>query len=135
MRRYVLCRKRRSSRFPAGQAWIKASDCLEDASASCSSMGWAGRHWRCAMSRSASITVHVPQLAGHCGSSDDPRATRWADWYVTVENEHDRLKARCDTIVVGGLSMGADLALHHAARHFDDISALALFSSRRHRPV
>ena len=76
----------------------------------------------------AGCTVHVPQLAGHCGSSDDLRATRWADWCVTVENEHERLKARCDTIVVGGLSMGAILALHHAASHTDDISALALYA-------
>src|SRR5262249_2532587 len=58
----------------------------------------------------AGHTVHVPQLAGHCGSSDDLKATRWADWYATVEREHDRLKAHCDSIVVGGLSMGAILA-------------------------
>jgi len=76
----------------------------------------------------AGHTVHVPQLAGHCGSSDDLKATRWADWYATVEREHDRLKAHCDTIVVGGLSMGAILALHHAAMHADDVSALALYA-------
>src|SRR6478735_7623315 len=46
----------------------------------------------------AGHTVHVPQLAGHCGSSDDLKATRWADWYATVDREHDRLKTRCDTI-------------------------------------
>src|SRR5262245_16961523 len=40
----------------------------------------------------AGHTVHVPQLAGHCGSSDDLKATRWADWYATVEEEHERLK-------------------------------------------
>ena len=76
----------------------------------------------------AGHTVHVPQLAGHCGSSDDLKATRWADWYATVDREHDRIKSRCDTIVVGGLSMGAILALHHAAMHPDDVSALALYA-------
>ena len=76
----------------------------------------------------AGHTVHVPQLAGHCGSSDDLRATSWGDWYGTVEEEHDRLRARCDTIVVGGLSMGAIMALHHAAMQPNTVSALALYA-------
>ena len=76
----------------------------------------------------AGHTVHVPQLAGHCGSSDDLRATSWGDWYGTVEQEHDRLRARCDTIVVGGLSMGAILAIHHAAMQPNTVSALALYA-------
>src|SRR5262245_20930738 len=53
----------------------------------------------------AGHTVHVPQLAGHCGSSEELKATRWADWYATVEEEHNLLKERCDGVVVGGLSM------------------------------
>src|SRR5262245_40457640 len=48
-------------------------------------------------------TVHIPQLAGHCGTAGDLRATSWKDWYASVEAEHERLAARCDTIVVGGL--------------------------------
>jgi len=76
----------------------------------------------------AGHTVHVPQLAGHCGSSEDLRATRWLDWYGSVEDEHDRLKDRCDSVVVGGLSMGAILALHHAAGHPHDVAALALYA-------
>src|SRR5262245_9428273 len=76
----------------------------------------------------AGHTVHVTQLAGHCGSSDDLKATRWADWYATVEEEHARLRECCDSIVVGGLSMGAILAIHHAARHPNSVSALALYA-------
>jgi carboxylesterase len=72
--------------------------------------------------------VHVPQLAGHCGSSDDLKATSWTDWYVTVKEEHDRLRERCDGVVVGGLSMGAILAIHHAARHPSSVSALTLYA-------
>jgi carboxylesterase len=68
----------------------------------------------------AGYTVHVPQLAGHCGTADELKATGWQDWCATVEEEHDRLKQTCDHIVVGGLSMGAILAVHHAARHPDD---------------
>jgi carboxylesterase len=76
----------------------------------------------------AGYTVHVPQLAGHCGTADELKATGWQDWCATVEEEHDRLKQTCDHIVVGGLSMGAILAVHHAARHPDDVFALALYA-------
>ena len=76
----------------------------------------------------AGYTVHVPQLAGHCGSEDDLKATGWSDWYASVEAEHHRLKQHCDRIVVGGLSMGAIMAVHHAARHPDDVFALALYA-------
>jgi len=76
----------------------------------------------------AGYTVHVPQLAGHCGTADDLKATGWADWCASVEEEHDRLKQTCDLIVVGGLSMGAILAVHHAARHPKDVFALALYA-------
>ena len=40
----------------------------------------------------AGYTVHVPQLAGHCGTVDELKATGWQDWCATVEEEHDRLK-------------------------------------------
>ncbi len=76
----------------------------------------------------AGHTVHVPQLAGHCGTAEELSATTWQHWYETVEEEHERLARRCDRIVVGGLSMGAVLALHHAARHPGDVDALALYA-------
>ena len=76
----------------------------------------------------AGYTVHVPQLTGHCGSDEDLRGTGWADWYATVEDEHRLMRERCDRVVAGGLSMGAILALHHAAQHPQDVSALALYA-------
>lgn len=76
----------------------------------------------------AGHTVHVPQLAGHCGTASDLSATGWADWYASVEEEHDRMCAHCHTIVVCGLSMGAVLALHHAARYPREVSALGLYA-------
>jgi carboxylesterase len=45
-----------------------------------------------------------------------------------VEQEQRRLEARCDAIVAGGLSVGAVLAIHHAARHPDSVSGLALYA-------
>ncbi len=76
----------------------------------------------------AGHTVHVPQLAGHCGSAAELKATSWQHWYESVEEEHRLLRQQCDTVVVGGLSMGAILALHHAAQHPRDVSALALYA-------
>jgi carboxylesterase len=76
----------------------------------------------------AGHTVHVPQLAGHCGSAEDLRATTWEDWYASVEDEHRRLVEHCHTIVVCGLSMGAILSLHHAAQYPREVSALGLYA-------
>ena len=40
----------------------------------------------------------------------------------------DKLRAECDTMVVGGLSMGAVLALHLAAQRQDQVHGLALYA-------
>lgn len=61
-------------------------------------------------------TVYCCQLAGHCGTERDLASTKWQDWYASVESALCELEERCDTIVVGGLSMGALLAAMLAAR-------------------
>jgi carboxylesterase len=76
----------------------------------------------------AGYTVHCPQLAGHCGTFEELRATGWQDWYQSVLEAHDRLRQTCDRIIVGGLSMGAILALHLAAERPDDVHGTALFA-------
>jgi len=76
----------------------------------------------------AGYTVHVPQLAGHCATAEELWATTWQHWYESVEEEHYRLRERCSTIAVGGLSMGAILALHHAVQYSDEVSALTLYA-------
>jgi carboxylesterase len=76
----------------------------------------------------AGHTVHVPQLAGHCGTIQELRAVCWEDWYATVEREHWTLRETCDLVIVGGLSMGAILALHHAARHSRDVAGTLLYA-------
>lgn len=76
----------------------------------------------------AGYTVHCPQLAGHCGSFEDLRATCWQDWYATVQEAHAKLRKTCTKVIVGGLSMGAILALHLAAERPDDVHATALFA-------
>jgi carboxylesterase len=74
------------------------------------------------------FVVHCPQLAGHCGDERDLLATGWRDWYASVEAGLDHLRRRCDTIIAGGLSMGAVLALHLASRRKDDVHGLALYA-------
>lgn len=63
----------------------------------------------------AGFTVHGVQLAGHCGTMDDLLATRWQDWNESVQQAALRLGREVDHLFVGGLSMGAMLALKCAA--------------------
>jgi len=76
----------------------------------------------------AGMTVHACQLAGHCGSEADLAATRWRDWYATVEAAYAKLSARCAQVFVGGLSMGAILALQIAARKPAALSGVLLYA-------
>ena len=63
----------------------------------------------------AGYTVACPQLAGHCGTYNDLKVSRWQDWAASAKAAMFELSATCETIVVGGLSMGAILSLHLAA--------------------
>ncbi len=76
----------------------------------------------------AGFSVHCCQLAGHCGSEADLLASRWQDWAASVEAGYERLRGDCDVIFVGGLSMGAILALGLAGRHPDSIAGLVLYA-------
>ncbi|MET0313926.1 MAG: alpha/beta fold hydrolase [Hansschlegelia sp.] len=63
----------------------------------------------------AGATVYCCQLAGHCGTEDDLRATDRRDWLDSARAALAVLNARCDKVVVGGLSLGACLAAMLAA--------------------
>ena len=64
---------------------------------------------------SGGFTVHCCQLAGHCGTQEELLATTWQQWYASVEAALTQLEDVCDTVIVGGLSVGAILALRLAA--------------------
>lgn len=76
----------------------------------------------------AGYTVHCPQLAGHGGSRHDIVKTSWADWYASVEEALFEMRRTCDTVIVGGLCLGAILALRLAAHHPDKVQGVALLS-------
>jgi carboxylesterase len=78
----------------------------------------------------AGYTVYGMQLAGHCGTEEDLLNTGWRDWYHSVEAAYRHLARRCDRVFVGGLSMGAVLAMHLAANLPERaIDGLALYST------
>ena len=74
------------------------------------------------------FSVHCCQLAGHCGDASDLLATGWPEWYASVSAAFDRMRETCHTVIVGGLSMGAVLALHLAAERQDEVHGLALYA-------
>jgi carboxylesterase len=72
------------------------------------------------------LTVRLPLLPGHGTRWQDMRVTGWQDWYAEVDREFRALSERCARVFVFGLSMGAALTLHLAARHGDAISGIVL---------
>jgi carboxylesterase len=75
------------------------------------------------------FTVSCPALAGHCMTLRELKRTHWADWYASLEVALHRLCDRCRTIFVGGLSMGALLALKLAADHPELVRGVAALSA------
>ncbi len=77
----------------------------------------------------AGFTVCGMQLAGHCGSVDDLLATGWHDWYASVEKAADAMLGKVDHLFVGGLSMGALLALKLAADRPQQIAGVGVYGA------
>ena len=65
--------------------------------------------------------VEVPCLPGHGTRWQDMMKTTYADWRGAAERALDALRSRCDTVVVGGLSMGGTISLDLATRRRDDV--------------
>jgi carboxylesterase len=76
----------------------------------------------------AGYTVACCQLAGHCGTEEDLLKTTWHDWFSSVETALTALKEKSDIVFTGGLSMGAMLALHAAAKHPDKVDGALCFA-------
>lgn len=63
----------------------------------------------------AGFAVEAPLLPGHGTSMADLLDKGWGDWWAAVESAYAGLAARCDRVLVAGLSMGGTLACWLAA--------------------
>jgi carboxylesterase len=71
------------------------------------------------------FTVELPLLPGHGTSIEDMLPTRWEDWTAAAEAEYGSLAARCERVVVSGLSMGGTLTCW-LAEHHPEIAGIAV---------
>ena len=70
--------------------------------------------------------VSVPLLPGHGTTWEQMNGTTFEEWYSALEEEFEKLRASTDVVVVGGLSMGACLAIWLAARHPEDVAGVVV---------
>jgi carboxylesterase len=73
----------------------------------------------------AGFTVEMPLLPGHGTAVEDMVPTRWDDWSTAADAAYVQLAARCEAVVVVGLSMGGTLSVWLGERH-PEIAALVL---------
>ncbi|MFZ2097293.1 MAG: alpha/beta fold hydrolase [Anaerolineales bacterium] len=66
---------------------------------------------------SEGYSVAGPLLPGHGTTPRDCNRFSWQDWYASVEQTYQQLAVHCPTVVIGGESTGALLALYLAVKH------------------
>jgi carboxylesterase len=71
------------------------------------------------------FTVDLPLLPGHGTAVEDMVLTRWEDWSGAAEAAYQALMARCDKVMVAGLSMGGTLTCW-LAQHHPEIAGIAV---------
>ena len=81
----------------------------------------------------AGHTVELPLLPGHGTAVEDLVPMRWDDWSGAAEAAFQALAARCDSVVVVGLSMGGALTCWLAERH-PHLAGIALVNPLVHAP-
>jgi carboxylesterase len=73
--------------------------------------------------------VEVPLLPGHGTRWQDLNQVAWTAWYAEAEAALDRLRATCDAVVVGGLSMGGSVVLRLAEVRGAQVSGIVLVNA------
>jgi carboxylesterase len=63
------------------------------------------------------LTVSAPLLPGHGTTVDQMNRCRWTDWTGHAEQALADLRSRCETIFIGGLSMGSLITIYLAAQY------------------
>jgi esterase/lipase len=72
------------------------------------------------------FAVRGPRLPGHGTTWQDCNTTTEQDWLAEVHRAFDDLAAECDSVVVGGLSMGGTLAIRFAEQRPGELAGLVL---------
>jgi carboxylesterase len=72
------------------------------------------------------FAVAVPRLPGHGTTWQELNRCTWEDWAGELERSFEKLRAECDDVVVGGLSMGGSLVLDLAARRSREVAGVVL---------
>lgn len=73
-------------------------------------------------------TVYCPVIPGLTFGTDVSGLSTWRDWYQSVEAAFDDLCKVCETVVIGGASAGAVLALRLAAFRGTELSGIVLYA-------
>jgi len=82
----------------------------------------------------AGFTVELPRLPGHGTSVEDMTRYSWADWSAAAEAAYRDLAARCERVVVAGLSMGGTLTLWLAGNH-PEIAGIVVINGAAEPPA
>ena len=75
------------------------------------------------------FSIMCPALAGHCREAGELRKSKWQDWYASMEQAFEALKAQHRRVFIAGLSIGALLAIKLAAEKGEKVAGLGLMSS------
>jgi carboxylesterase len=77
------------------------------------------------------FSVAAPVLAGHCGTVEQLNATRWPDWYGSVEAALEQLLEDVGgaPVAIAGFSLGGLLALRLARLRPANVAALAVIAA------
>jgi carboxylesterase len=86
---------------------------------------WSMRPWAEHLNDQG-YAVSVPLLPGHGTRWQALNTTTYADWYSELERAFEKLQSECDTVFVGGLSMGGCLALDLAIRRGRDVAGIVV---------
>ena len=73
-------------------------------------------------------TVYAPLLAGHGTVPEDLENVHASDWQEDVDRAYKKISQLCDSVFVGGMSLGGSLAMHFAKEH-SDIGGLILMGT------
>jgi carboxylesterase len=76
------------------------------------------------------FAVELPRLPGHGTHWRDMASTRYHDWRAAVVTALARLRARCDRVVVTGLSLGGLLTLDVLIAHPREIAGAVVINAQ-----